>query len=368
MRLRLLLLLFFAAAADALNGFDGFDFGGSFGGMPRGAAGAGAGRDTEYYDTLGLAPDCSQSEIKKAYRRMALKEHPDKGGDPEKFKAVNEAYAVLSDEQKRAAYDRMGKAAVDGSAPQGGGFAGGFPGGFGGRAGMGGMGGMSPEDILGQMFGQAFGMGGSPFGAARQPRMRDVQMTMPVALEELYVGATKKIAVRRPYITSGGAVREERVEVDIPLRPGARDGERFRIPGGSPSHANVIVVLKTKPHARFVREGDDLLCGFEVTLLEALTGFRSSVRHLDGKTLNVACDDTVTRPGQLRRLRGWGMPRRKAAGKGDLLLRFAVRFPRDPLAGEASRYLPPHARTLTHPPPERAPSPPSASLPPHSPD
>lgn len=68
-------------------------------------------------------------------------------------------------------------------------------------------------------------------------------------------------------------------------------------------------------------------------------GFRTSIRHLDGRTLNLACDDEVTRPGQVRRVRGCGMPRRRASGKGDLLLRFAVRFPTDPVAGESTRLL-----------------------------
>ena len=336
--LRRLVLAALLGAATAFDGFGGF-----------GAAGpAGGKRDTEYYDTLGVSADASAAEIKKAYRKAALQQHPDKGGDPEKFKKINEAYAVLSDDQKKAAYDRLGKAAVDGSA-------GGFPGGMGGGGmggGMGGFpagafagafggggGGMSPEDILGQMFGQAFGMGGqgSPFGGmGRPPRMRDQEMTMYATLEELYAGATKRVAIRRP-VMHGSQLREERVEVDIPLSPGARDGERFKINGGSPNRANVIISVRTRPHARFERRGDDLVCGFEVSLFEALTGFRASLKHLDGRTIGVACDDSVTRPGMLRRVRGLGMPRRKVGGAGDLLVRFAVRFPREPLSGEASR-------------------------------
>ena len=98
---------------------------------------------------------------------------------------------------------------------------------------------------------------------------------MPVTLEELYMGGSKRIAIRRPCI-AGGAVREERVEVDIPLHPGTRDGARFSIPGGAPTTANVIVVVRTRPHARFTRMGDDLVYGFEVSLFEALTGTRAA--------------------------------------------------------------------------------------------
>ena len=312
----------------------GFDYG-AFGG---GASGGGK-ADTEFYDTLDLSTDCSAAEIKKAYRKKALQEHPDKGGDPEKFKKINEAYAVLSDDQKRAAYDRMGKAGVDGSMPGGGGFPGGTGGGFPGGFAFGGdMGGMSAEDIFSQMFGMAGGRQGGFGQGFGQPRMRDQEMTMPVSLEELYAGGTKRVAIRRPYI-SNGAIREERVEVEIPLHPGTRDGARFSIPGGAPHKANVIVVVKTRPHGRFRRMGDDLVCNFELTLLEALTGFRSSMRHLDGRTLNLACDGEVTRPGHVRRVRGCGMPRRRAGGKGDLLLRFSVRFPDDPISGEAAKAL-----------------------------
>jgi len=317
------------ATLSLCGAFDGYEqfFGGRHaqGGKP----------DMEYYDALGLTSSSSPADIKKAYRKMALQEHPDKGGDPEKFKKINEAYAVLSDDQKRAAYDRLGKAGVDG-ASGGGGFAGAgdFPGGFafGGR-GMGGMGGMSPEDIFAQMFG---GMSGRPgFG---QPRMRDQEMMMPVTLEELYAGGSKRVAIRRPYI-AGGGMREERVEVDIPLHPGTRDGARFSIPGGAPHKANVVVTVRTRPHARFKRMGDDLVCSLEVSLVEALTGFRTSLRHLDGSTLNLACEGEVTRPGQVRRVRGCGMPRRRAGGKGDLLLRIAVRFPSHPLDGDSGRLL-----------------------------
>ena len=219
--LRLLRLLTFVLLLQLSHGFDAF------------GAGAGGGRqpDTEFYDTLDLAPDCSPADIKKAYRKQALKNHPDKGGDPEKFKKINEAYAVLSDEQKRAAYDRMGKAAVDGSMPGGmGGGMGGFPGGMGGGfpggfAFGGGMGGMSTEDIFAQVFGQAMGGGGRAggFGAGfGQPRMRDQEMTMPVTLEELYLGGTKRVAIRRPYI-SNGAIREERAVLELCERVGAND-------------------------------------------------------------------------------------------------------------------------------------------------
>ena len=253
--MRLLVLLALCASARGFDGFDAF-FGGN---APRGARPGGQ-PDTEYYDALGLSKDCSAAEIKKAYRKAALQEHPDKGGDPEKFKQMNEAYAVLSDEQKRAAYDRMGKAAVDGSAPGagGGGFPGGFPGGAFGGGGFpaGAFGGRMPEDIFSQLF------GGMAQQQQRAYRLREQQMTMMVTLEELYTGTTRRIAVRVPVLNpQTGAVSQERTELEVRLEPGMTDGQRFRIPGGSRTRGDVIVTLKTKPHPRFARQGDHLVCG-----------------------------------------------------------------------------------------------------------
>ena len=368
MRNLLLLALFFATTHAKFDGFDSFFGGGGMprGGMPGGAQAGGRGGgppDTEFYDTLGLQPDASPADIKKAYRKAALKEHPDKGGDPEKFKAINEAYDVLSDEQKRAAYDRMGKAAVDGSAPGGmggnlfagmggmGGFpAGAFGGGFPAGAFGGAFGGSSAEDIFSQIFGQARQQ------QQQQFRMRDQQMTMLVSLEELYNGASKRIAVRVPVLDRRtGSVSQERVEVDVNLEAGSADGQRFRIPGGSRERANVIVTLKTKPHPRFVRQGDHLVCEHDISLYEALTGFKGAVRHLNGKMLHMSAEREVTKHGALRRLRGWGMPRRGSGSKGDLYLRFNVRFPTSPLAAEQAKLL----KQLL---PRRADGPPTAPL------
>jgi hypothetical protein len=112
-----------------------------------------------------------------------------------------------------------------------------------------------------------------------------------VPQEELYTGTTRRIAVRVPVLTPTGGVAEERVEVEVRLLPGSADGQRFRIPGGSRERANVIVTLKTRPHTRFVRHGDDLVCHQEVSLFEALTGARqerSSARSAAGTHAHAA--------------------------------------------------------------------------------
>uniref|UniRef100_A0A7S4B2T0 J domain-containing protein n=1 Tax=Chrysotila carterae TaxID=13221 RepID=A0A7S4B2T0_CHRCT len=186
----------------------GLDFEGFFGGGPQGAGaapGGGRGADREYYDLLGVDPGCTEADLKRAWRKLSLKNHPDRGGDAERFKQLNEAYQVLSDPQKRAAYDRFGKAAVDGSAPGPGpggmdggeGMGGGFPGGFAGFSGMGGFGGMGGMGGFGGMGGgvnleellNALNQG---MRGQRTPQVLQVQVT----LEELYTGAEKRLVVR----------------------------------------------------------------------------------------------------------------------------------------------------------------------------
>lgn len=164
MPLAAFLLLLLAAHCAAID-FDSF-FGGPGGfaqqqaGAGAGGAGAGGAKDTEYYDRLGVEPGCGEDEIKRGYKKRSLRAHPDRGGSEEEFKLLNEAYQILSDPQKRAAYDQGGKAAVDGSAPgagaggMGGGFPGGFSGGFPGGfpGGMGG--GVDMESLFNQFFRQ----------------------------------------------------------------------------------------------------------------------------------------------------------------------------------------------------------------------
>ena len=148
--------------------------------------------DRDYYEVLGVGKDASADDIKKAYRRMAMKYHPDRNpGDKvaeEKFKEIGEAYAVLSDDQKRAAYDRYGKAGVDPSAAGG-------PGGFGG---FGNMNGADFQSAFGDIFSDIFGGGGMRGGrAAREQGIRgnDVRFELEISLEDAAMGRTMEIRV-----------------------------------------------------------------------------------------------------------------------------------------------------------------------------
>lgn len=146
--------------------------------------------NTKYYETLGVSKSASQDELKKAYRKAAIKNHPDKGGDPEKFKELSQAYEVLSDPEKRELYDQYGEDAL--------------------KEGMGGGGGgHNPFDI----FESFFGGGGSPFGDSfaggsgrgggrRQRRGEDVVHPLKVSLEDLYNGTSKKLSLSRNVLCS----------------------------------------------------------------------------------------------------------------------------------------------------------------------
>mmetsp|Transcript_44347 Transcript_44347/g.117104 ORF Transcript_44347/g.117104 Transcript_44347/m.117104 type:complete len:207 (-) Transcript_44347:66-686(-) len=167
--------------------------------------------------------------------------------------------------------------------------------------------------------------------------MPEQELEMQVSLEDLYHGKTVKVEVQRPD-ASRGAVRMEVVPLDIKIRAGMADGSQFRI-RGSPQKGGVTLTLRQKPHARFQRSADHLVVKHELSLYEALAGFRRSIRHLNGQQLWFSSESEVTRPGQLKRLRGFGMPRLRAAGKGDLLVHFSVRFPEGPLSADAARLL-----------------------------
>lgn len=303
----------------------------------------------DYYQTLGVPRAATAAEIKKAFRKLARENHPDKKpGDKvaeQRFKDVNEANEVLSDPDKRKKYDRFGKdwEAYERAAkanpgggrsagPQGDPFGPGGP--FASYAGSGGQnvhyefrssgdGGAGFSDFFETLFGsesRARGSArGSMRGASANAPLAPAEAIADITLEEAFHGAARIVEVAG-----------RRLEVTIPR--GVDTGSRVRLTGKGPDGRDLVVVIKVMPHAVFTRRGADLDRDLPVTLREALMGGQVAVKTLKGKVLLTL--PPGTQAGRTFRLTGQGMPRLKGEGSGDLYVRTRVVLP-NPLSDEA---------------------------------
>jgi molecular chaperone DnaJ len=329
----------------------------------------------DFYEVLGVAKAANADDIKKAYRKLAMKYHPDRNPDDktaeEKFKEVSEAYEVLSDPDKRAAYDRHGHAGIDPSMGAGG-FA---------------HGGASFSDIFGDVFGDIFGGGGGARGGQRSNRGSDLRYTLELNLEEAVRGTTVQIRVPKlstcevcngsgakkgtfpetcrtcagagqvrvqqgffsmaqtcptcrgrgkvikdPCSACHGAGRVEKsktLEVKIPA--GVDTGDRIRLagegeagPNGGPN-GDLYVQVAVRQHKIFERDGADLYCEVPISFADAALGGELEVPTLDGRVKLKIPEGTQT--GKLFRLRGKGVAPVRGGGPGDLLCRVAVETP-----------------------------------------
>jgi molecular chaperone DnaJ len=329
----------------------------------------------DYYEILGVSRDVNEADLKKAYRRMAMKYHPDKNqNDPESvehFKEAKEAYDVLSNAQKRAAYDQFGHAGVDPSAAAG-------AGGFGGGA--------SFSDIFGDVFGDIFG-GGGRGGRSRAYRGSDLRYNMELSLEDAVFGTSVKIKIptlvtcntcsgsgakagSEPTTCSTcggtGQVRiqqgffsvqqtcphchgngrmindpcgdchgqgrvEERKTLSVKVPAGVDNGDRIRLAGEGEAGENggppgdLYVQISVKPHAIFEREGSSLLCQVPISVATASLGGELEVPTLNGRVkLKIPAE---TQTGRLFRLRGKGVSPVRGGPTGDLLCKVVVETP-----------------------------------------
>lgn len=277
----------------------------------------------DYYQILGVGRNASAEDIRKAYRKLAMKYHPDRNpGDKqaeERFKEINEAYQVLNDPQKRAHYDRLGSAY---SSWQQRGAPGGFD--WGQWVSSGGPGGVRVEyggnldDLFGEglfseFFRTIFGGGGMAGSATRQAAPV-YQQPVEITLEEAYHGATRQIQ-------SDG----RRVGVKIP--PGVRTGSKVRAAGAGPGGHDLYLVVEVKQDPRFERKGNDLYTTAKVSAFTAMLGGEAEVETMSGKVkLTIP---PGTQPEQVFRIAGRGMPHLKAPStKGDLFVKLKVEIPR----------------------------------------
>jgi molecular chaperone DnaJ len=340
----------------------------------------------DYYEVLGVGREASADDIKKSYRKLALKYHPDKNpGDKaaeEQFKELGEAYEALSDPQKRAAYDQYGHAAFDPRMRAGGGRSSG--GGF-----------HDPFEIFREVFGggAAGGIFSELFGEARSAdptapsRGSDLRYDLQITLEEAVLGAEKELNLTRPetcdacqgrgaesgsslkvcatcggrgqVVTSRGIFsiaqtcsrcegagriiekpcrtcrgtgrREKSSRIKIRIPPGVDTGTRLRssgngeggIRGGPPG--DLYVILHVREHDVFEREGDDLACEVPVRFAQAALGAEIEVPTLSGKaSIRIPAG---TQPGTVFRLKGKGVKNLQGYGSGDLLVRVALEVP-----------------------------------------
>ena len=277
----------------------------------------------DYYEVLGVSMNASDDEIKKAYRKLAIKYHPDRNpGDKEaeaKFKEINEAHEVLSDKQKRARYDQFGHAGVGGA---GGGFGGASGNPFGGGFNYNGQtfnfdfgnGGMF-DDILGSLFG--FGAGG-----ARRPRRgADMQVAVSLTFEEAIFGTTKTVEANG-----------ESLKVKIPA--GIDDGMSIRIrgkggpaPEGGTEPGDLYVRVRVKPHKTLMREGAIILSEQRIDMVDAALGCEVEVTTVDGPvTMKVPAG---TQSGTPFKLSGHGVPFRADGDRGPHIVTILVETPKN---------------------------------------
>lgn len=311
----------------------------AFGGIHRPQA-----NTTEYYDLLGLDKNANEQEIKKAFRKKALKEHPDRGGDEEKFKKFSEAYEVLSDKNKRKHYDQYGKEGVDQNGES------------------------SVHDIFSNLF------GGSSMRQEKK-KAKNIKFTLNLNLQDFYNGKTSKLAITRKvqknknmspevckYCNGAGMIMKirqlspgmvqqmqtkcnhcngqgyiidmitEKKIINVNIEKGMKNGEEItfmnegnQIPGGM--QGDIIILLNQKSHNFFTRKNEHLFVKKNILLYEALFKTEILINHLDGRKILLHTDEII-KPNDFRIIRNEGMPiYGDPFKKGDLIIQFNIIFP-----------------------------------------
>ncbi|MBN2073478.1 MAG: J domain-containing protein [Actinobacteria bacterium] len=296
----------------------------------------------DYYKVLGVEKNATQDDIKKAYRKLARKYHPDANpndpGAEEKFKEIGEAYEVLKDPQKRSRYDQLGanwKQYANAGWPGGGGRGQSYTYDFGGSKGfrfedLGRgfsdffemfFGSGADQKFSGFDFGQQFGGSGGR-GRSTAQKGQDLQSSISITLREAYTGTRRSMRLQK-----GNGTRT----VDVKIPKGIKDGGRIRLGGeGTPGSrggpgGDLYLVVNISPHNFFTRKGDDLYCEVPVTLKEIYFGEKIDIPTFEGRVKMKL--PAGIQGGKTLRLKGKGMPRLKGGGPGDLYIKIRVVLP-----------------------------------------
>ncbi|KZC06517.1 PREDICTED: dnaJ protein homolog 1-like [Dufourea novaeangliae] len=346
----------------------------------------------DYYKILGIQKNATDDVIKKAYRKLALKYHPDKNRSPgaeEKFKEIAEAYEVLSDAKKRDVYDRFGEEGLKGDAGPADGGGGGtsytFHGDpkatfaqffgsaspfqtffeFGGPIGnrvfsfhdddmdiddpLSGLGGVPPRPggqggaFRSHSFnfvGPASGRGGAK-DRAQDPA---IEHDLCITLEEILRGCTKRMKISRRVIQHDGTAKKEDKVLTINVKPGWKAGTKITFQregdqGRGKVPADIVFIIRDKPHPLFRREGSDIRYTCKMSLKQALCGAVIEVPTLTGETITLNLTREIVKPNSVKRIQGHGLPfPKEPSKKGDLLVSFDIKFP-DTLSQSAKDIL-----------------------------
>jgi len=304
----------------------------------------------DYYNILGLTRSCVDADVKKAYRKLSLKYHPDKNqdtGSDNKFKQVAEAYEVLSDPKKRAVYDKFGEEGLKSGVPSGD-----DPGGWTTSYTFHGdankvfrefFGGDNPFSELFDSYDPEIGFGGI-HGRGRRKQDPPIERELYLTLEEVFKGCTKKMKISRRVMNEDGHTSNIRDKIlTINVKPGWKADTRITFPqegdqGPNNIPADIVFIVKDKPHNIFKREANNLVFTAQIPLGKALTGCVVDIPTLDGRLISIPVNDIV-KPGFEKVVPGEGMPVSKdPCTRGDLVIRFDIGFPMK-LSPEQKRLL-----------------------------
>ncbi|MCB0389716.1 MAG: DnaJ domain-containing protein [Bdellovibrionales bacterium] len=297
----------------------------------------------DYYEVLGVSRSAPDDEVKKAYRKLAMKYHPDKNpgnkNAEDRFKEVSEAYEVLRDPQKRKMYDQFGHMGAHAGAAGGGPGAGGFQGNpFGGgfnfegfkQQGFGGFGQHSnPHDLFNEIFGDMFG--GASAQRRRGPQKQrgaDLRYTINLSFEEAASGCEKTINFIRKR-----QLKDDHARISVTVPPGVKDGQRLKLrgegdtPSGGGEAGDLYVVINLQKHTLFERDGQNVLLELPISFVDAIMGVSVEIPTLTGKAkLNI---QPGTNSGKVLRLKGKGFSKIGDQSTGDMLVKIIVDIPKD---------------------------------------